>query len=210
MSKDSEIRKIKKEISELNDEVQRALATIPRKLEELQIRMVHAINLDEDSENYQHNFTHITMEEALDRVNDPDTRNLSKIIKRTKQPTQTKLCLVGTDGSYREANRQAYSIAAAYFSPTSSINLAIQIPGDGTSLLPELHAINLALKTVKEAQIKHVNLVVDNAVAINECHNFINRAPSQSPMVQNAIQRSIKHHKILTEIKKMQITWIHL
>ena len=139
------------------------------------------------------------MEEAVERTNDPETRNLSKTVKQTKQPTPVKLCLAACDGSYLEANRTPFSISSSYFSPTSSLNLAIQIAGDGTSLLPELHAINLTLKTLIEAQIKHVDLVVDNAVAINECYNIINKMPSQSPEIQKSLDRSTKLPKVLQE-----------
>ena len=187
MTRQAEILKIRKEISSLNDEVQRALQKIPRKLEELQTKILNFLDLEEQPA-FDHNLTFITKQEVTERMNDPEYRNLSKIAKQSDEAAES-YCLVGCDGSYRETNRIPTSLAAAYFSSTSALKIANQLRGDGTSLICELHAINLALKNLSEVKVKSTIIVVDNAVAIDEATLMIQQETNQS----KALERSHLH-----------------
>ena len=200
MTKQAEILKIRKEISSLNDEVQRALQKIPRKLEELQTKILNSMDLEEQP-SFDHNLTFISKQEVTERMSDPEYRNLSKIAKQSDEAAES-FCLVGCDGSYRETNRLPTSLAAAYFSSTSALNIANQLRGDGTSLICELHAINLALKNLSEVKVKNTIIVVDNAVAIDEATLVIQREAHQSNSLQKALERSHLHSKTLQEIRK--------
>ena len=199
MSKEEVVRSIKKDIQKINIDLIKILTTIPRQLEDLQIKLTQAINTDENEENYTHNLTYHALSEIMERINS-ETENLSRVIKIGKdEPKQLALC--ATDGSHTELNRFPISIASAYFSFTSTLNTSSIVKGDGTSLIPELHAIRMALKTMNTIQIKNVGIVVDNAVAIEEVYQTIHKETSQSNQLQNILNRSKLHKNLLEEIK---------
>ena len=199
MSKEEVMRNIKKDIKQINIELIKILTTIPRQLEDLQIKLTQVINTDENEENYAHNLTFHALSEIMDRINS-ETENLSKVIKIGKDAPK-ELVICATDGSHIELNRFPISIASAYFSFTSTLNNTSIVKGDGTSLIPELHAIRMALKTMNSVKLKNVAIVVDNAVAIEEVYQTINKEVSQSNQLQTILNRSKLHKNILDEIK---------